>query len=169
MSYSNRSFLTHSSAQAPSVQNISTTYTEITGSKGFINLRRSNSIVYYKFCFYFSTNYFSDSGGTGSYDKPWLHIKLQKSNDNFVSDINDVAGTFHNVSGDTIEARDYYFRTCTPMFLVQNMHGSSHLRLVARSYSTDNEVQLHRASQFDGDDSEEVYLNTALIIVEIEV
>ena len=168
MSYINQSFFHRSSQTSPAKQTISTAYTEITGTKCEVYLRRPSSIVYYTASFYFATIYDWASGGSGDYDKPFLHLKLQKSNDNFSSNIVDISGTEHNVSGDTIENRDYYYRACSPMFLVSGFHGSSHIRLVARAYSTSNEVDLHRTGQFDGNNSNEIYFNTSLLVAEIE-
>ena len=168
MSYTNRAFFHRSTVTAPAMQTISTTYTEITGTKCAVHLKQNNSILYYTTSFYFATIYDWTSGGSGAYDKPFLHLKLQKSNDNFSSNIVDIDGTEHNVSGDTIENRDYYYRTCTPMFLVEDFYGSTHIRLVARAYSTANEAELHRAGQFDGNNSDEVYYNTSLLVAEIE-
>ena len=169
MSYLNEAFFHRSTTTAPTKQTISTTYTEVTGTKCDVYLRRSSSLLYYVASFYYATIYDWTSGGAGSYEKPFLHLKLQKSNDNFSSNIVDIDGTQHNVSGDTIENRDYYYRSCSPMFLVSGFSGSTQIRLVARSYSTSNRVDLHRAGQWDGNNSDEVYMNTSLLVAEVEL
>ena len=168
MSFKNELYFHHSTVSAPARQTITTSYTEVTGTKCEVRLRYSDSVLYYKTSFYLSTVYDFSTGASGSYDKPFLHLKLQKSNDNFSSNIVDINETRHNVSGDTIENRDYYYISHSPMFLVENFGSSTHIRLVARSYSTSNDVDLHRARQWDGNDNNEVYYNTSLLVAEIK-
>jgi hypothetical protein len=146
----------------PARQTISTTYTEITGSRCKI-FPVGNSDILYKFIFYLSTIY--DFNGGGAYDKPFLHVKLQKSNDNFSSNIVDVEGCNFNASGDTQENNDYHYSTYSPTFILENLD-SNHLRLVARSYSTSNKAHLHRSYIYDGSNSNEVYFNTTLLVIE---
>ena len=167
MSYINELFFHHSTVTAPARQTISTTYTEVTGTKCAVTPRLDNSVLYYKCSFYISTIYDFTTGASGAYDKPYIHLKLQKSNDNFSSNIVDIDETRHNVSGDTVENRDYYYITHSPMFIIESFGSSTHIRLVARSYSTATEVDLHRARQFDGNNSSEVYYDTSLIVAEI--
>ena len=162
MSYNNRRFFHASTTSAPARQAISTTYTELTGSRCEVSV--SGADIYYKYCYYFSSNYDFDTGG--AYDKPFLHLKLQSSTDGFVSNIVDISGTEHNVSGDTIQNSDHEYKTQVSFFILENFT-ATHIRLVARAYSTSNEVDLHRARQFDGDDSNEVYFDPTLLVMEI--
>tara|TARA_B100000886_G_C20218950_1_gene405632 strand:+ start:100 stop:591 length:492 start_codon:yes stop_codon:yes gene_type:complete len=163
MSYNIKKFKLLQNTNAPARQTISTSYTEINGSSCEVSYKIKPDFVY-KFNFYLSTIY--TFGTNAAYDKALLHIKLQKSNDNFSSNIVDVTGCNFNASGDTQENRDYYYNTYTPTFILNNLD-SSYLRLVARSYSTSNKAYLHRAAQFDGSSSNEVYFNTTLLVMEI--
>ena len=163
MTYSINKFFLHNIEDAPARQTISTTYSEITGSRCEISGNVSNNFIY-KFNFYLATIY--SFGTNGAYDKPLLHIKLQKSNDNFNSNIVDISGCQFNASGDTTENRDYHYSTYTPLFILENLD-SNYLRLVARSYTTNHEAHLHRSYNFDGSNSSEVYFNTALLVMEI--
>jgi len=163
MTYDINKFFLYNTEDAPARQTISTTYVEITGSRCQI-INKSNSKFIYKFNFYLATIY--DWGSDGDYDKPLIHIKLQKSNDNFASNVVDVSNCNFNASGDTLENRDYFYNTFTPMFILENLN-SNYLRLVARSYSTSNEAHLHRAYQFDGTTNNEVYFNTSLLVIEV--
>lgn len=162
MTYNVNKFFLNKVESEPARQTISTTYTEITGSRCEI-LPVTNSNILYKFIFYLSTIYDFNSGG--AYDKPFLHVKLQKSNDNFSSNIEDVSGCNFNASGDTQENSDYHYLTYAPTFILENLD-SNYLRLVARSYSTSNEAHLHRSYIYDGSNSNEVYFNTTLLVVE---
>lgn len=162
MSYRNNlKFVHHETVTAPARQTISTTYTELSGSKASIPV--SGADLYYKYSFYFSTIYDFDDGASGAYEKPFLHIKLQASNDDV--NWNDISGTEHNVSGDTQQDRDYYYRSQASFFILENFT-SSYVRVVARSYSTSNRVDLHRARQFDGVNNE-VYCDPTLLVIEI--
>jgi len=163
MTYNIKKFKLLQTTNAPAKQTISTTYTVIDGSSCEVSHKINPNFIY-KFNFYLSTIYVFGSGG--AYDKPLLHIKLQKSNDNFSSNIVDVAGCNFNASGDTQENRDYHYSTYTPTFILNNLD-SNYLRLVARAYSTSNEAYLHRTDQFDGTTSNEVYFNTSLLVMEI--
>ena len=163
MTYNIKKFFLLQNSDAPAVQTISTTYTEISGSRCQVNTVASNNI-FYKFNFYLSTIY--TFGTNGDYDKPLLHIKLQKSNDDFSSNVEDIQGCQFNASGDTTEARDYFYSTFTPTFIIENLN-SEYLRLVTRSYSSTNRARLHRSYQFDGSSSSEFYHNTTLQVIEI--
>jgi hypothetical protein len=163
MSYNLNKFFLLETEDSPARQTISTTYTEITGSKCQVNPVDSSKIIY-KFNFYLATIY--TFGSNGDYDKPFLHIKLQKSNDNFSSNIVDIDGCQFNASGDTQESRDYHYSTYTPYFVLENLD-SNYLRLVARAYSTSNEAHLHRSYNYDGSSSNEVYFNTTLLVMEV--
>ena len=166
MSYLNSRFLHRSSVTAPARQTISTTYAELTGSKCEVNLRNSSSAVYYKYCYYWST--FVNLSNTSSAEDSFLHLKLQKSNDNFSSNIVDIDGSRHNISCDTLENDDYLFKPSTMFYIDNNFSGYTHIRLVARSYSASQRVYLHRTFSWDGSNSDEKYFNTSLIVAELE-
>lgn len=157
MSYNIKKQSVFTRTDNPSSQSISTSYTAITGSTGQIKLSRSTINVLYKFSFYV---YNSDAASH------FLHVKLQKSNDNFSSDINDISGCQINLSGDTQESNDKKYEAYFPMFIVENLD-KEYLRLVVRSYSTSSEATLHRSTQWDGSTSADVYFNPTLTIVEI--
>ena len=163
MTYSINKFFLNKTVDAPARQTISTTYEEINGSKCEVSRNVSNNFIY-KFNFCLATIYMFGTGG--SYDKMLLHVKLQKSNDNFSSNIVDIEGCQFNISGDTSENRDYHYHTCTPTFILENLD-SNYLRLVARSYSTSNEAHLHRSYNYDGVIGNEIYFNTSLLVMEI--
>lgn len=147
----------------PSTQTILSNYTEITGSKVEINYSYNPKLLY-RFSFMLSTIY--QFGSIGTYYKPWLHVKLQKSNDDFVSNVVDIPGCQMNVSGDTIENRDYFYSAYSMFFILENFD-SSYLRLVTRSYSDNNRAKLHRTGQFDGNSTNEIYFNPSLLVLEI--
>jgi hypothetical protein len=163
MSYNINKFFIHKTEDEPVRQTISTSYTEVTGSRCEISGNVSNNFIY-KFNFYLATIY--TFGSNGDYDKPLIHVKLQKSNDNFSSNVVDISGCQFNASGDTTENRDYHYSTYTPMFVLENLD-SNYLRIVARAYTTAHEAYLHRSYTYDGSSSNEVYFNTTLLVAEI--
>jgi len=150
-------------SNTPSRQTVSTTYIEITGSKCQVTTSSTVNVLY-QFEYYISTNYTFGTGG--AYDKILFHVKLQKSNDNFSSNIVDIAGTKHNVSGDTVENRDYYYTVSSPTFFT-SVDSNDYLRLVIRAYSTSNEGYLHQMNQFDGSSPNQKIFDTSLLVAEI--
>ena len=92
--------------------------------------------------------------------------KLQKSNDNFSSNIVDLPGCQFNFSADTVQNNDYFYKSCSPFFIIENLD-SEYLRLVTRAYSTSNEVKLHRSNHFDGGGGVDVYYNPTLLVAEL--
>lgn len=147
----------------PARQTVSTSYIEITGSKCQVTLNSAATLLY-QFEYHVSTNYTFGTGG--AYDKILFHCKLQKSNDDFSSNIVDVSGTKHNISGDTAENIDYYYTVCSPTFFV-NANPNDYLRLAIRSYSTNNEGYLHQMNQFDGSSPDQHIFNTSLLVCEL--
>lgn len=143
MTYLNKKELLYNLTQSPAVQNISTTYTEITGSKGEFTPLSSNSKIVYKFMFNIQLDYTTSS-------KWFLHVKLQESNDNFTSNITDVSGANYNISSDDVNTIDHLYKVTAPMFVIDSFSGTKQLRLVCRSYSTSLKPQLHRCDYFDG-------------------
>ena len=142
----------------PSAQSVSTTYIEPTGSRVEIDFSGSTAKIYYKYCVY--------AYQSGS-DAPLLHFKLQKSNDNFASDIEDVSGCLFNYSGDTEEnPPDSQYKSVVAMFVVENLN-KKHLRMLVRSYSASRSVSLHRSTQWDGATSADVYFNPSCICFEV--
>ena len=120
----------------------------------------------YKYSFYAQGN----EPLTNELQTFWLHIKLQKSNDNFSSNIVDIPNCLINFSGDTKEIEsngDYYYKTFTSFFIVENFD-SKYLRLVARSYDTDHKAKLHRCYYYDGSSNVNgIYYNPSLIVAEL--
>lgn len=161
MTYNISKFIKLNTVDQPTAQTISTTYTEISGSKCLVESNNNSSKIMYKFNFSFSPRYQSSS----DYDKMLLHVKLQKSNDNFSSNIVDISGCEFNISSDTVESDDKLYGVCTPFFIIEGFD-SNYLRLVTRSYSSSNRGILHRAYSYDGG-SNEVYFNTSLIVAEL--
>lgn len=143
----------------PTAQEISTSYTEITGSKCEVKSFNTNPKILYKFSFLMSSISFTDRSF-------YLHIKLQKSNDNFSSNIVDIPNSMFNSSGDTHNTSDDYFQTCTAMFILENFD-SNYLRLVARSYSTVNKARLHTVANYDQNTASGIYYNPSLIVAEL--
>ena len=147
---------------SPLTQTASTAYTEITGSKGSLVFLKSTSTFLYKFSFYVETKY------NGSYTKPFLHIKLQKSNDNFSSNIEDIPNCIVNFSGDTIQGVDYLYKVCNVMFIVENLDSQyEHLRLVTRSYSSSWNTNLHTTLLFNEGSQPAIFYEPVLEITEI--
>ena len=148
----------------PTTQTLSTSYTEIDGSKGELAFSKSNVTFIYKFSFYAETKWINAS----TYYRPFMHIKLQKSNDNFSSNIEDIPGCNTNFSGETQQASDHYYKVCNIMFVVEDLsHDYKHLRLVARSYGSSWNNPLHTTNFFDGSTTDTVYYEPILEIIEI--
>ena len=138
----------------PSTQAVSTTYSEVGGSKGNLVFTKSTSTFLYKFSFYAES-------------KSYMHIKLQKSNDNFSSNIEDVPDCNINFSSDTIQTSDHYYKVCNVMFIVENLNSAyAHLRLVTRAYSSSWNSNLHTTNYFDGG-SVNISYEPILSIIEI--
>ncbi len=143
---------------SPSSQLISNTYTEIAGSRAeLVSLSTSTKFVY-RFCFNISPN--------SSADKWFLHVKLQKSNDSFSSNIIDIPGANYNVASDTVTALDHLYRLNTAFFVIENFSGTNQVRLVCRAYSNSNKPSLHNVDYFDGTTSTKIF-NPSLIIFEV--
>ena len=158
MTYKLNKFFVTQNVDNPSAQSISTSYVEITGSKLEVKSILENPTILYKASFHMR-----DVNETG--DNPFVHLKLQKSNDNFSSNIVDIPGCQINISGDSTETTDIYHRAVHPMFIVENFD-SNYLRLVIRSYSADTAVSLHVSTYYDAS-SQNVYYNPSLIVMEL--
>ena len=128
-------------------QDISTVYVEIQGSRVSIEKLNISSDLYYFFSFSSTVRY----TGTGVWHRTFLHVKLQKSNDNFSSNIVDVAGCNYNFSTDTGSTTTYEHinKINNVLFIVQNTNNDS-LRLVARSWSSNNISTVNKTNYFDG-------------------
>ena len=162
MSYKINKFYLSDTTNDPSIQYISTTYTELTGSKCEVKSINLNPKLVYKYMFYTMVD-FSDY--PNSY-KPHLNIKLQKSNDNFNLNIVDVTGQNFSISGDTYNTSDAYYKCSTCFFIIDDFD-SSHLRVVARSYSTTTKAQLHASPHYDGVTNSSAKYNPSLIVAEV--
>ena len=161
MSYKVDKFFHTSTTSNPSTQYISTTYTELTGSKCEVKSINPSPTLMYKYTFYTMVDWVDYPN---SY-KPHLNIKLQKSNDNFSSNIVDVTGQNFSIAGDTYDNNEAYYKSSTCFFIVEDFD-SSHLRVVARSFSTTTEAQLHTNEHYDGTTSNVKY-NPTLIVAEV--
>jgi hypothetical protein len=144
------------------LQEISTTYTEISGTKCAVSHISTSPDIYYHASFFVGP----ESTASGGYSPAFLHIKLQKSNDDFSSNIVDVEGCQFNFSGDTSEGQDIYRTVIRPLFIVPDF-GSTHLRLVARSHSTGTKAKLHYGTNFPPNDSVNYFHHVSLICAEL--
>tara|TARA_R100000278_G_scaffold69867_1_gene55371 strand:+ start:164 stop:640 length:477 start_codon:yes stop_codon:yes gene_type:complete len=158
MSYNVDKFSSFTTSSNPTAQSISTTYIEPTGSRVRLDFAATTANVYYKYSFYVAQ---------ASTDPFFLHCKLQKSNDNFSSDIEDISGLAFNFSGD-VEAgtNDTLDQTVNAMFVITGLD-KRHVRLMVRSYSTATAASLHRSSNWDASTSADVYYNPSLIAIEL--
>tara|TARA_Y100000589_G_C27117853_1_gene615076 strand:+ start:795 stop:1274 length:480 start_codon:yes stop_codon:yes gene_type:complete len=143
----------------PTKQIISDSYTEITGSRGEITQLDSSNKLVYRFNFNIQTE-------TSTASKWFLHIKLQKSNDNFSSNIVDIQGANYNIASDSINIIDHLYRLNTAFFVIDGLAGTHQLRLVCRSYSNSLKPQLHQTDYYDGAASTKVF-DTSLLILEV--
>tara|TARA_Y100001970_G_scaffold109795_1_gene137126 strand:- start:12692 stop:13177 length:486 start_codon:yes stop_codon:yes gene_type:complete len=124
-------------------QEISNTYIEIQGSRIAIEKLNTSSDLYYFFSFSSSVR------ASAPYEKTFLHVKLQKSNDDFSSNIVDVAGCNYNFSTDTGGSTDHLNKGNNVFFIVQNTNNDT-LRLIARSWSSSNRSVVNQTYHFDG-------------------
>ena len=161
MSYNVHGFSYVNTESSVADQDISTSYTEVSGSRVDIDSFSTSINVIYRFHFYARLYY----NGASDYTKPFLHIKLQKSTDNFVSNVNDVSGCKFNYSGDTTEANDYHYKSCNPFFVVQDLD-ARYLRIVARSYATGNDAILHHVNAYAGSHPVDLDYYPSLVVVE---
>lgn len=141
MTYTNLFFKSNSATSTPN-QVTSTTYTEIEGSRAVIQKTSADSDLYYFFSF--STCPYGES-----YEKARFHVKLQRSNDNFSSNIVDVANCNYNFSTDTGGGSDHLYKNNNVFFIVQNT-GNDSLRLAIRSYGSNTRSYLHFTPHYDG-------------------
>ena len=162
MTYKTEKFFLNSLTDNPSSQTVSTSWIELTGSRCNITLKQNTINLLYKYSFYTYQIYSSHS----NYDKTFIHVKLQKSNDNFSSNIVDLSGCQFNFSADTVQNNDYFYKSCSPFFIVENLD-SEYLRLISRAYSTSNEVKLHRSNHWDSSGNTDVYYNPTLLVAEL--
>tara|TARA_B000000557_G_C20765603_1_gene439327 strand:+ start:264 stop:740 length:477 start_codon:yes stop_codon:yes gene_type:complete len=158
MSYIRQKKVLFNKENSPATQTISDSYTEITGSRAEILSFNSSAKFVYRFCFNIAPN--------TSADKWFLHVKLQKSNDNFSSDINDISGANYNVASDFTSAIDHLYRLNTAFFVIDNLIGTNQVRLVCRAYSNSYKPQLHTVDYFDGIASSKI-LDPSLVIFEV--
>jgi len=162
MTYKVEKFLTTNSTNNPTSQTITTSWSELTGSRCNLSFKENTANILYKYSFY-TYNIYTNSN---NYKKTFIHVKLQKSNDNFSSNIVDLPGCQFNFSGDTEQNDDFFYKSCSPFFIVENLD-SNYLRLVARSYSSANDTKLHRSTFWDGATNADVYYNPTLLVAEL--
>tara|TARA_B100000945_G_C20045751_1_gene441221 strand:- start:52 stop:528 length:477 start_codon:yes stop_codon:yes gene_type:complete len=158
MSYIRQKKVIYSKESNPTPQSIPNSYTEITGSKTeLISLNASTKFIY-RFCF--------QIGLSSAANKWFLHVKLQKSNDNFASDINDIPGANYNIASDTVSAIDHLYRLSTAFFVIDNLTGTNHVRLVCRAYSNSLKPNLHESNWYDGQVDPKIF-DPSLIVFEV--
>tara|TARA_B100000212_G_scaffold110904_2_gene82515 strand:+ start:15975 stop:16463 length:489 start_codon:yes stop_codon:yes gene_type:complete len=162
MTYNLNKFFLAQTESNPSTQNISTSYVELTGSKCEIKSVNPNPTLVYKYTFYTMV----DLTDYPNSKKPHLNIKLQKSNDNFSSNIVDVVGQNFSISGDTYNDSEAYYKASSCFFIVEDFD-SQFLRVVARSYSSTTKSQLHTSEHYDGSTSSNVKYNPSLLVIEV--
>ena len=163
MTYKTNKFFLAQNTSTSTQQLISTTYQEITGSRCNLSiLNQDTSDFIYKFIFYTSSYYVSSS----NYDETYIHIKLQKSNDNFSSNIVDLEGKQINFSHDIQQVPEFFYSTCPVFFTIKDLD-SEYLRLVTRAYSTSNKTNLHQVEYFDEDAISGAFFNPQLIVAEV--
>ncbi len=163
MTYNINQFNLLQKTSNPSTQTLSTTFTEINGSKGSLEFSRDTSTFLYKCSFYAETKYIDSSNNF----PPFMHIKLQKSNDNFSSNIENIPNCIVNFSGETAQSNDYYYKVCNIMFIVENLDSQyKHLRLATRSYSSSWNNNLHTTNAF-GEGSAAIFYEPVLEIIEL--
>ena len=160
MTYNLKKFFLAQNVNNPTAQDISTSYVEITGSKCEVKSILENPTILYKASFHMK-----DITPTTGNNNPFVHIKLQKSNDNFSSNIVDIPGCQINISSDSTESQEWYHRAAHPMFIVENFD-SNYLRLVIRAYSSDTSVSLHVSTYYDSG-YQDVYYNPSIIVMEL--
>jgi len=162
MSYKvNNKFFKADHLSSVSLQETSTSWLEIDGSRCELKFKKNTADIMYKFNFYTHNRYKSGS----DYDQTFIHVKLQKSNDNFSSNIVDIPGCHHNFSGDTLQTQNFFYMSCNTFFIVENLD-SKYLRLVVRSYSANTRTDLHRTEYYNGTTQTE-YFSPKLVIAEL--
>ena len=162
MSYNIQKYFYLNSTNDPDSYTVTTSYAEITGSKGPVSCIKSNSKILYKYSF-------NCQQGSAN-NTTFLHVKMQKSNDNFSANAVDIDGCHCNISGDTsYSGIDVYHETVNVLFVIDNDSSIGHLRLMVRKYSSSNSAILHEAPYYDGDyvTDGSIYYNPTLIIAEI--
>ena len=158
MSYIRQKEVIYSKESNPAAQLIPDSYTEITGSRTeLISLNASTKFIY-RFCF--------QIGLASSPSKWFVHIKLQSSNDNFTSHVYDIPGANYNVASDTVSANDNLYRLNTAFFVIDNLVGTNHVRLVCRAYSNSLKPNLHESKWFDGIYDPKIF-DPSLIVFEV--
>jgi hypothetical protein len=143
------------------LQEAGTTWIEIDGSRCELNFKGNTANIMYKFNFYTHNKYISST----NWDRVFIHVKLQKSNDNFVSNVVDIPGCWHNFSGDTQQSNNFFYKSCSTFFIIEDLD-SKYLRLLTRSYSTATETELHRTLYLVGG-TQTGYYSPKLIVAEL--
>ena len=157
MTFLKNKFFKSANESSSPVQVLSATYAEVEGSKIDVEKINTTSDLYY---------FFSFSTVPVGVEKIFLHVKLQKSNDNFSSNVVDVTGCNYNFSTDTAGSTDHIYKVNSILFIVQNTNNDS-LRLVARAYSSGNRASLHSTPHFDGIASHTGFYYPTLIVREL--
>jgi hypothetical protein len=157
VSFIKNKFFKLTNITSPGSPYTSTTYAEIEGSKTDVEKLDTTSDLYYFYSF--------SSIAVSGYNV-FLHVKLQKSNDNFSSNIVDVDNCSYNFSSDTGGGTDYLYKINNVFFIVQNT-GNDSLRLVVRTYSSNTISRLHITPHFDGSSGHTKYYYPTLTVKEL--
>ena len=170
MSYKYEKFHHLSTVENPGEQTLTTTYQEISGSKCQIIRTKPTINLVYKFTFYSNLGVI-DGYGPNDPIEFFSHFKLQKSSDNFSSNIVDMTNYNFNFSSDTKEAAyqnyDWYYKVISPFFIIENFD-SDYLRLVGRAYSNTMKAVLHQSAYYDGSTTTSgIYYNPNLKVLEL--
>ena len=159
MSYIKEKFYLNKTVLQPANQIISDSYVEITGSNCYVDPKLSTHKLVYKFSFYITQN--------SSDTKFFLHVKLQKSNDEFSSNIVDIEGANYNIANDTVSGSDHFYKVSTVLFVVDSFSTPHNLRLVCKAYDTNKTAWTHENRFFDGSTVTDKFYNTSLVVFEV--
>ena len=157
MTYIKEKFYLKKTVSQPASQTISDSYVEITGSNCYVDPKLSTNKLVYKFSFYVRNLSTADI----------LHVKLQKSNDEFSSNIVDVEGANFNIKNDGPAGEYSLSQVSTTMFTIDSFSIPHSLRLVCRNYDSTKTVGTHKTVHFDGINPDNKFYNTSLVVFEV--
>ena len=157
MTYIKEKFYLNKTVSEPANQTISGSYVEITGSNCYVDPKSSTSKLVYKFSFFVKALRSTDI----------LHVKLQKSNDGFSSNIVDVEGANFNIKNDGPQDEYSLSQVSSTMFTIDSFSIPHSLRIVCRNYNPTRTVKTHTIEFFDGINPNNVFYNTSLVVFEV--
>ena len=158
MTYIKEKYYLNKTVLQPANQTISSSYVEITGSSCYVDPKSSTSKLVYKFSFLLRLLNSSD----------FLHVKLQKSNDGFSSNIVDIEGANYTIRNDGPANAYNLSQVVTAMFIIDSFSIPHDLRLVCRNYDSNKTVKSHYNEYFDGvNPSTNKFYKTSLVVFEV--